>query len=210
MAVSAPIAGKSAGGRRAAIVTGAGLRQMARDKLIKAVEQALASASDDTLADIVGTSDLRHALSIAPRDLPPPPPERLAAVMAAQAGTTRFREEMAERAGGMYDRAQVAQLLGVTPAAIDKQRQRRQLLAVPYGSELRYPAAQFTDVGTITGLKRVIENLGDMNPWGQLQLLTAPLDGYGAQPMTVLEILATNPDADTMRQIIGLTASWAA
>lgn len=195
---------------RAAAVSDAGLRRLARDKLIRAVEQAVASASVETLADIVGTSDLRHVLSIAARDLPPPPPERLAAVKAAQAGTTKFREEIAERGGGMYSRTQIAQLLGVTRAAIDKQRQSGQLLAVPYGSELVYPAAQFTDAGTVAGLGRVIETLGDMNPWGQLQLLTAPLDGFATKHMTVLEILATNPDVDTMRRITGLTASWAA
>lgn len=45
----------------------------------------------------------------------------------------------------------------------------------------------------------MIQTLGDMNPLGQLQLLTAPLDGFGTKQMTVLEVLAANPDADTMR-----------
>lgn len=144
MAIVAPTTGKS-GNRRTAAVSDAGLRRLNADKLIRAVEQAVASTSVETLADIVGTSDLRYALSIAARDLPPPPPERLAAIKAAQAGTTKFREEIAERGGGMYNRTQVAQLLGITRAAVDKQRHRGQLLAVPYGSDLRYPAAQFTD-----------------------------------------------------------------
>ncbi|WP_380805937.1 hypothetical protein [Sphingobium tyrosinilyticum] len=104
-----------------------------------------------------------QALVIAARDIPPAPPERLAAVQAAQAATTRFRADLAAQAGGMYDRAQVAEFLSVTPAAVDKQRQRRQILGVPYGTEMRYPAAQFKDDEIIKGLKKVLEALRDMN-----------------------------------------------
>jgi hypothetical protein len=43
---------------------------------------------------------------------------------------------MAARSGGMLERGDVAAMFGVTPAAIDKQRQRRQILGVPYGTEI--------------------------------------------------------------------------
>lgn len=190
--------------------SGDALKQLAFEKLVKAIEQAVGSASADTLADIIGASDLRQALSIAPRDIPPAPPERLAAVKAARAATTRFREELAGRAGGMYDRAEVAELLSLTPAAIDKQRQRRQILGVTYGTEVRYPAAQFVDGAIVKGLKKIIEALGDMNPWGQLQLLTTPLDGFGTGSRTIFEILGNDPDSAMLEQIRALAASWAA
>jgi len=50
------------------------LRRKALEKLTLAIAEAVDSASDDTLADIVGSTDLRHALTIAPRHIPPPPP----------------------------------------------------------------------------------------------------------------------------------------
>src|SRR3546814_12961699 len=90
------------------------------------MSKAVESASDDTLADIVGSEDLRHALVIAPRDIAPQAPADLEAIRAARERPAQFREEMAERAGGMFDSAHGAALLGVTPAAIETQRQRRQ------------------------------------------------------------------------------------
>ena len=186
------------------------LRRRAMQALTDAVARALDSASEETLAAIVGAQDPREALAIAPRDLAPAPPERLAAERAARARTAGFRAELAARVGGMYDRAEVAELLGVTPAAIDKQRQRRQILGVPYGNELRYPAAQFRDCAALAGLKPILDALADMNPWGQLQLLAAPLDGFGDAPVSVLALLAEGADADTRARLAALAAGWAA
>lgn len=185
------------------------LRKRALEKLTDAIAAAVATASDATLADIVGSSDLRHALTIAPRDLAPPPPERLIAIKAARERTTRFRQEMAELAGGMLDRAQVAELLGLTASAIDKQRQRNQILGVPYGSDIRYPASQFAGGETVGQLKTVLEAFGDTTPWERLQILTAPLEGFGDSARSILEILGNRPDRETLRQITGLVAGWA-
>jgi hypothetical protein len=63
----------------------------------------------------------------------------------------------------MLERGDVAAMFGVTPAAIDKQRQRRQILGVPYGTEICYPAAQFVDGEVPQGLKAVLEAFDDMN-----------------------------------------------
>lgn len=185
------------------------LRRRAMQALTEAIARALDSASEETLAAIVGAQDAREALAIAPRDLAPPPPERLAAERAARARTAGFRAELAARAGGVYARAEVAELLGVTPAAIDKARQRRHILGVPYGTEIRYPAAQFRDGAAVPGLKPVLDALGDMHPWGQLQLLAAPLDGFGDEPASVLELLARGVDADTRARLAQLAAGWA-
>ena len=185
------------------------LRKRALEKLTDAIAAAVATASDATLADIVGSSDLRHALTIAPRDLAPPPPERLVAIRAARERTSRFREDMAVRAGGMLDRTQVADLLGLSMAAIDKQRQRNQILGVPYGSDIRYPAAQFANGETVGHLKAVLVALGDTDPWEKLQLLTTPLEGFRDASGSILELLADRPDPETLRQITGLVAGWA-
>lgn len=131
-------------------------------------------------------------------------------IKAARAKTTRFHEEMAARAGGMFDRAHVAALLGVNLAAIDKRRRRRQILSVPYEMETRYPAAQFADGETVSGLNPVLEALGDMNPWEQLMLLTTPVEGHSERPESVLQLLAKRPDSDVLRQLIALVSGWAA
>ena len=186
------------------------LRKRALERLTDAIAAAVATASDATLADIVGSSDLRHALTIAPRDIAPPPPERLIAIRAAREKTARFRGDMAERAGGMLDRAQVADLLGLSVSGIDKQRQRNQILGVPYGTEIRYPAAQFANGETVSHFKAVLEALSDTDPWEKLQLLTSPLEGFGPTDRSIFEILADRLDRETLEQLTGLVAGWAA
>lgn len=186
------------------------LRRKALEKLTLAIAKAVEAASDETLADIVGSHDLRHALAVAPRDIAPEAPADMEALKAARERTAQFRAEMAERAGGMFDRDHVAAMLGVSPAAIEKQRQRRQILGVPYGTEIRYPAAQFVDGEVPKGLKAVLEAFDDMNPWEQLMMLTTPLEGFGAQPETILQTLATRPEPGVLKQLAGLAASWSA
>lgn len=208
MASSAPMAGSGAGPGKA-ISANDTLRRKALEKLTVAIAKAVEAASDDTLADIVGSSDLRHALTVAPRDIAPESPADIAAIKAAREKTAQFREEMATRAGGMYDRTQVATMLGVSTAAIEKQRQRRQILGVPYGSEIRYPAAQFVNGGTVGHLKRILEAFDDTDSWQQLMLLTTPLEGFEAEPQTLFQLLARKPDADVLRQLLALASGWA-
>ncbi len=185
------------------------LRRRAIEVLNRAVASAIASASEGTLEAILAAGDAAQALAVAPRDLPPAPPERLAAERAAKARTANFRTEVTEKAGGMFARADVAQLLDVTPAAVDKQRQRGQILGVPYGNDIRFPAAQFKDGAVVAGLKPVLAAFGDMNPWGQLQLLVAPLDGFAEQQTSILDLLARGVDDDVRAQLLGLVRSWA-
>lgn len=188
-----------------------GLRRQALQALQEAISLALASASEETLAAIIGAAnDPAQALAIAPRDLAPVPPERLAAERAAKARTAHFRTDLAEKAGGMFSRADVADLLGVTPAAVDKQRQRGQILGVPYGTDTRFPAAQFKDGAVVTGLKPVLAAFADMNPWGQLQLLVAPIEGFGDKPASILELLGGGVDDTTRDQLVRLVCGWAA
>ncbi|MDR7256318.1 putative ATPase with chaperone activity [Sphingomonas sp. BE270] len=207
MASNAPVEKSGSRSQRAAIDT---LRHKALEKLTLAIAKAVESASDDTLADIIGSEDLRHALVIAPRDIAPQAPADIEAIRSARERTAQFREEMAKRAGGMFDRAHIAAMLGVTPAAIEKQRQRRQILGVPYGSENRYPAAQFARGEALPHFKQVLEAFGDTNPWEQLMLLTTPLEGYGMERETPFEILMRRPGSETVQQLLSLVAGWAA
>lgn len=209
MASTAPMSPRAA--RTARGIAGSDtLRRKALEKLTLAITRAVEAASDDTLADIVGSEDLRHALAIAPRDIAPESPADLEAIRKSRERTARFREDMAQRAGGMYDRDHVAAMLGVSPAAIEKQRQRRQILGVPYGAEIRYPAVQFANGEAVNHLKRVLEALGDTDPWEQLMLLTTPVEGFGDGSQTLLDLLKGRPGQDDLRQIIALASAWTA
>jgi hypothetical protein len=210
MATTAPISPRSIRTARRGIGSVDTLRRKALEKLTLAIAKAVESASDDTLADIVGSADLRHALTIAPRDIAPESPADLEAIKKAREQTARFREDMAERAGGMYDRAHVAVMLDVTEAAIEKQRQRRQILGVPYGAEIRYPAAQFTDGKAVSHLKRILEIFDDTDPWEQLMLLTTPVEGFGNDNEHLLQLLARKPGEEELRQIVALASAWTA
>lgn len=139
-----------------------------------------------------------------------PSPADVAAIEAARERTASFREDMTARAGGMYDRNYVANLLSITPTTVERRRKRRLLLGVPYGKEFRYPAAQFVGGGTVPGLKAVLKAFDDTNPWEQLMMLVTPLEGYAGGPGTLLEILCRPSCAGTLPQVTGLVASWAA
>ena len=214
MATTAPLATgrRSSRGRPAGSFTANDtLRRRAFEVLSRAIEKAVESASEDTLADIIGSdSDLRHALSVAGKDIAPDSSANLEAIKAAREQTAKFREEMAARAGGMLDRPHVAAMLGISPAAVDKQRQRRQILGVPYGSEIRYPAAQFSDGATVGHLKLLLEAFGETNPWEQLMLLTTPVEGFGDEAETVFQLLTKRQDNEVVRQLVALVSSWAA
>ncbi|WP_375383417.1 hypothetical protein [uncultured Sphingomonas sp.] len=188
-----------------------GLRGRALAALHAAVARAVESASDETLEAIIGAAgDPAQALAVAPRDLAPVPPERLVAERAAKARTVHFRAELTAKAGGMLARSDVADLLGVGSAAVDKQRQRGQILSVPYGTDIRFPAAQFRDGRAVPGLKPILAAFGDMNSWGQLQLLVAPLEGFSDEPASILDLLAAGVDAETLDELAGLARGWAA
>src|SRR3546814_5678787 len=65
MASDAPVEKSGSHSQRAAFAAIHTLRHKALEKLTLAIAKAVESASDDTLADIVGSEDLRHALVIA-------------------------------------------------------------------------------------------------------------------------------------------------
>ena len=146
---------------------------------------------------------MRQALAIAPGDVAPESPADFEAIRAAREKTARFR------ASRMFDRTDVTEMLGVTAVAIKKQRQRRQMLGVPYGAEIPYPAAQLVNGEALPNLKRLLEAFGDTHPWEQLMLLTTPVEGFSAHEETPLAILGRRPDQETLRQLVALVASWA-
>ena len=56
----------------------------------------------------------------------------------------------------------------------------------------------------------MLEAFGDTEPWEQLMLLTTPLEDFGVEGETLLQLLARKPNQDLLRQAIALVSSWAA
>ncbi len=130
------------------------------------LQDALAAATDvGTLAAALSDTDV---VGQAVRELDP-----MASLIAR---SVRHKAELISRAGGVLSVQQVAELLGITRQAVDKRRRERKLLAVPRGSDFRYPAAQFTDGEVVAGLRDVLAAIGLQGSWGTLDLLTAADD----------------------------------
>ncbi len=81
---------------------------------------------------------------------------------------------------------------------------------MPYGSEIRYPDGQFANGEAVRHLKRVLEALGDTNPWKKLMVPTTPGEGFGDGNQTLLERLHSKPKQDEFRQVVALASAWAA
>lgn len=187
------------------------LKLMAWKRAIMAVSEAVEHSNADTLAAIAAApSDSHYVLSLLPRDLTPAPPERAIAEQEARMRTAAFREEITEKAGGMLDREAVAALLNVSPATVDKQRLRRQIIGVPFGNEYRYPRDQFMNDRPLPGLKTILGAFDRMTPWDQLMMLVTPLDDFADEPRTIFQLLRGNPDKDVLADLRSLAASWAA
>lgn len=175
-----------------------------------AVRYAVARASTKTLAAVVmSANDPHQALVLLAADLPPAPAARLIAEASARSRTASFRARLSEQAGGMLKRREVADLLGVKPATVGAMQQRREILGVPFGREIHYPAAQFREGRPVTGLHRLLVALGDMRPWVQLQSLLVPLSGFAPVPTTMLELLRTDLPDERIETLVRLARGWA-
>jgi|GEM_PF-1468214 hypothetical protein len=125
-------------------------------------------------------------LSVASPRLAAADPEAAAVARAAE-----FKQSVLDSMP-TFSTAEVATLLGISAEAVRKRRVAGKLLAVPQASDWRFPAWQFPSPssssrhGTIPGLERLLAALPMQNPWAQLDLLTAPLDGYGARSIVGL------------------------
>jgi hypothetical protein len=71
--------------------------------------------------------------------------------------------------GGTLSAAQIGEILGITPQAVDKRRQSHSLLALNMGRHgYRYPVWQFTESGALPGLKDVLQALHPHDEWMQI------------------------------------------
>jgi hypothetical protein len=90
------------------------------------------------------------------------------------ARNAEHREKLLHRAGGALSAEEVGRLLEITCEIVDERRRACTLLAVPEGSDWRYPACQFEQGEIIPGLPEVVRGLASEGPWVTLDFLLAP------------------------------------
>jgi len=98
-------------------------------------------------------------------------------------------EKDLKESGGSFTLEHVETLLGISRQAIDKKVQDDALLTIPgpHGRR-RYPVVQFTDDGTVPGLKDVLKSLPSTNGWFRLNFLVTPdAHLHGRRPVDVLK-----------------------
>ena len=95
--------------------------------------------------------------------------------------------ELLKQAGGGLSATDVSRLLHISRQAVDKRRREGKLLAVPRGSDYAYPACQFEDDRTVTGLPAMLAARNVTHPWATLAFLVTPEDELGCSPLQALQ-----------------------
>ncbi len=108
----------------------------------------------------------------------------------------QYKTELLTRAGGSIGVGEVAELLGISRQGVDKQRKAGKLIALPAGSDLRYPSCQFTRRGLVAGLQQVLKALPIQDGWMRLEWLLTADDALRGQ--TPLQALQAGQDAAVM------------
>lgn len=84
----------------------------------------------------------------------------------------KVKQELLYLDGQPLRSEEVAQLLGISRQAVDKRRNKGQLLAVSLGRRgYFYPLWQFRDGAILTGLDRALSALAKFDPWTQLMFM---------------------------------------
>jgi hypothetical protein len=120
-----------------------------------------------------------------------------------------FHAEVSAKAGGLLSIEDVAQLLGITSQAVEQKHLDGQILGVPFEGAIMYPGGQFKDGKVLLGIEPILAGFDDMHPWGQLQLMAVPLDGFTSLPASMLDMLAQGVDEDVSAELAGLARGWA-
>ncbi|HEX5417482.1 MAG TPA: hypothetical protein VFZ25_17605 [Chloroflexota bacterium] len=125
---------------------------------------ALAHSSDqDFLIDILRQSSAGH-----PADVADPLRE-------ARLRGLHMRERILEAEGGCWSAEEVGQHLRISRQAVDRRRQRGQLLALPIGGKSYvYPSWQFVDTGVLPGFVETLNSFTLPGPWTQAAFFLSP------------------------------------
>ncbi|HYZ33463.1 MAG TPA: hypothetical protein VE684_14430 [Crenalkalicoccus sp.] len=166
------------------------VERMAREAPPEALVAALAASTDvGTLARATADQAASDAL------------RRLDPLAAATARGAEARVRLSEEAGGLLSTEQVATLLGITRAAVDKRRSVGKTLAVRVRGDWHYPAAQFRDGEVLPGIPEVLAHMPDASGWAILSFLLAEESALGGR--TPLAALRTGELKPVLRLVRG-------
>ena len=123
-------------------------------------------------------------------------------IVAAKLRGFELRQEMLNKAEGVFSSGKVAELLKLSRQAVDKRRAANQLLALTQGRRgYSYPGFQFEDGKALNGLEEVLRNLSALDPWMQLRFFTNPQERLGNK--TPIEALRSGRVKDVVRAASG-------
>lgn len=98
------------------------------------------------------------------------------------------RERLLQSEGGAVSVDEAARLLGITPQAVNKRRQKGALIGLTMGRRgYLYPIWQFDRRGSLAGLEAVLAELRGYDPWMQVAfIVNANLRLDGETPLSEL------------------------
>lgn len=113
---------------------------------------------------------------------------------------TAAKKEIIRRAGGLLDAGEVADHLELSEDAVERKRERGELLAVEGTEGGRYPACQFTEEGVVDGLPEALRSFHYIaSPWVRLSVLVSGRDVLEGQ--TVIEALQAGRRSEALKEI---------
>lgn len=157
------------------------LRQRFASRYQEFVRRFSKAVPADVLARALETSDERSALAVALAETVEIPAAR-DPLGRAKARGMEVRRRLLDEAGGAYTVSDVADLLGVTPAAVHQRRQRGTLLAVRAANgQWLYPAFQFDPPELAYEIGRVLSAFCVAEPWTRLSVLLSKAPSLGGE-----------------------------
>jgi hypothetical protein len=136
----------------------------------------LMDLSEEALVDASSGADNLHAVLRAMGS-----PEMVRQMQASDPLANAFlrgieaRTELIQNNGGVFSTEQVARYLDITPQAVTKRRHSRQLLGLTFRRRgCMYPAWQFIQSGTVSGLHEVLMALAEHDEWMQNVFFVTP------------------------------------
>jgi hypothetical protein len=162
-----------------------------RRRAAEAVERVTTSASPEALADALSApTDVGALARLLAEAAVLGVAAELEPLADAVARGAEARRRLADRAGGLLTASQMGAALGaISRQAVDKRRRAGHLLAVPVGSDWRYPGIQLRADGTVPDqLPAVLGAFAAAGPWAALDFLLAADDALaGETPLEALK-----------------------
>ena len=140
------------------------------------VEEATAAPTDyDLLLTLLQQPEALQALP----SMDPLASSRLRGLMA--------KKQLLVAEGGCMSSTEVAEILGISRQGVDKRRNNSKLIGLPKGRTYVYPAWQFGEGETLSGLEEVLNYLNVRDPWMQTAwMLNGNSRLEGKSPLEVL------------------------